>query len=138
MSRSPEHREQCLLFRWAALDALGCPELALLYAIPNGGHRNRVAAAKLKAEGVRRGVPDICLPVARSGCGSLYIEMKADYYRPVQGRKPKRVRGRPTKEQRWWIERLREAGQAAVVCWGWEEARDEILRYLRGGKDLRN
>jgi hypothetical protein len=32
-----------------------------LFAIPNGGHRNKIVAKKLKAEGVLAGVPDLCL-----------------------------------------------------------------------------
>ena len=53
-----EHDEQVLIFKWARLSEGRWPELALLFAIPNGGHRHKAVAAKLKAEGVRAGVPD--------------------------------------------------------------------------------
>lgn len=43
------------------------PELALLYHVPNGGSRNKIEAARLRAQGVKSGVPDLCLPVARGG-----------------------------------------------------------------------
>jgi hypothetical protein len=33
---------------------------------------------KLKAEGVRAGVADLCLPAARRGYHGLYIEMKSE------------------------------------------------------------
>lgn len=69
-----EAQEQITLFSWAAVQAI--PELALLYHIPNGGSRHKAEAARLRAEGVRSGVPDLCLPVPRGGCHGLYIELK--------------------------------------------------------------
>lgn len=53
------------------------PEFAgLLYAVPNGGRRDAVTGAKLKAEGVVPGVADLCLDVARKGWHGLRIELK--------------------------------------------------------------
>jgi hypothetical protein len=52
------------------------PELIWLFAIPNGGDRNRIVAANLKAEGVKSGVADLLLPVARQGYHGFFIEMK--------------------------------------------------------------
>lgn len=121
--RSPcdgEHAEQAALIRWAEFARARLPELALLHAIPNGGHRHKATAARLKAEGVRRGVPDLCLPVARSGAHGLYIELKTE-------------RGRPTPEQLGWIRALRRQGFAAEVCHGWESARSMIEHYLSAG-----
>ncbi|HEX6925443.1 MAG TPA: VRR-NUC domain-containing protein [Longimicrobiaceae bacterium] len=112
-----EHDEQAAVIRWAMLRSLAIPELALLHAIPNGGHRSRVAAARLKAEGVKAGVPDLALPVPRGPYHGLYIEMKTRY-------------GRPSVEQNWWLNRLCEQGYRAVVCRGFEEARAEIESYL--------
>jgi VRR-NUC domain len=118
--RSPllgEHAEQAALIRWAEFARARLPELALLHAIPNGGHRHKATAARLKAEGVKRGVPDVCLPVARSGAHGLYIELKTE-------------RGKPTPEQLGWIRALRRQGYAAEVCRGWESARSMIEHYL--------
>ena len=70
-ARNSEHAEQVALFKWAEFAAARWPELTLMHAIPNGGHRNKITAARLKAEGVRAGVPDICLPVARGGWHGL-------------------------------------------------------------------
>jgi hypothetical protein len=77
-----EHDEQVALSRWVTLLQPRHPELALLHAIPNGGHRHKAVAVRLKAEGVKRGVPDLCLPVPRGGHHGLYLEMKTR-----QGRK---------------------------------------------------
>ena len=78
-----EHDEQAALFEWATWHTSQCPELGLLFAIPNGGHRHPVVAARLKAEGVRAGVPDICLPVARKGYHGLFVELKFGRNKPT-------------------------------------------------------
>jgi hypothetical protein len=117
--RTPEHVEQVTLMQWARLHERRYPELALLHAVPNGGHRHVAVARAMKAEGVKAGVPDLDLPVARGPWHGLRIEMKA------KG-------GRATPEQRRWIDSLRAQGYRAEVCTGWEAARDLILEYLGG------
>ena len=113
-----EAQEQITLFSWAAVQAI--PELALLYHIPNGGSRHKAEAARLRAEGVRAGVPDLCLPVPRGGFHGLYIELK-------------RLRGgRLSEQQRAWLDALGKQGDAVAVCKGWEDAAETILRYLEG------
>lgn len=71
-----EAEEQTELFAWAELLRGRFPELRLLYHVPNGGSRNRIEAARLQAQGVKAGVPDLCLPVARGKYHGLYIELK--------------------------------------------------------------
>jgi hypothetical protein len=121
--REDEHRHQVVLFQWAAMAAQTRPELGMLFAIPNGGHRHPAVAAKLKAEGVRAGVPDICLPVPRGPYHGLWIELKAP---GGQGSR----KGAVSPEQAAWIERLEAHGYWATACWGWESAREEIINYL--------
>ena len=54
------------------------PDVAdLIFHVPNGGHRVKAVAAKLKAQGVKAGIPDLVLPMARGGLFGLYIEFKA-------------------------------------------------------------
>src|SRR5699024_826416 len=74
--RMTEHDEQVQRIRWAGLARGAYPALRWLHAVPNGGARNIVVARKLKAEGVQRGVPDLCLPVPRGPYHGLYIELK--------------------------------------------------------------
>lgn len=112
-----EHEEQVALFVWAAANEGAHEELAMLFAIPNGGYRPMVTAARLVEEGVKSGVPDCCLPVARGRFHSLWIELK---------RKP----NKPTEAQEQWIADLRRYGHQAVVCYGAQEAIDCILAYL--------
>lgn len=114
----PEAQEQRALFEWAAYAARQWPELRLLHAIPNGGSRDPREARNLKLQGVKAGVPDICLPVARGGYNALYIELK-------------RVRGgRVSDAQRGWLDALNRVGCRAVVCRGFDEARQEIEDYI--------
>lgn len=114
-----EAQEQTALFEWARLMEGRYPELALLHAIPNGGSRHPVEAMHLKAQGVKAGIPDIFLPVARRGFHGLYIEMK------------RRKGGRVSVEQKRMILALNEQGYKAVVCAGWEQAKAHIEWYLR-------
>ena len=71
-----EHTEQAALFEWAAWNQSKDAALNMLYAVPNGGKRDKATAAKLKAEGVKAGVPDVVLPVGRIGYQGFYIELK--------------------------------------------------------------
>ena len=113
-----ENAEQAALFQWADFAALTYPELVMMYAIPNGGLRDARTAVTLQRTGVKSGVPDICLPVARGGYGALYIELKR-----VKG-------GLLSANQKVWLDRLNQAGNRAVVCKGWDAARDTIMDYL--------
>jgi hypothetical protein len=118
-----EHHHQVALFQWASRSEGRYPELAVMYAIPNGGARSKAAAGKLKAEGVRAGIPDICLPLRTVRYGALYIELKA----PAEHGKPS---GRVSKEQKKMIAHLTELGNYVVVAYGLEDAMEEILVYL--------
>jgi hypothetical protein len=116
-----EHDEQVALFKWIALHKTRYPELECAFAVPNGGLRDDATAAKLKAEGVQPGVPDVCIAVPRIVNGRLYhglfIELKWG-------------RGRPSDEQREWIARLSSQGYLAVCVWGWQPAVGAISEYL--------
>lgn len=113
-----ESQEQQALFQWANLMSGRVPELNLLVAIPNGGLRNVVVAVQMRAEGARKGFPDMILPVARHGYHSLAIELKR-----VKG-------GRLAPEQKKWLDDLSAQGWKAIVCCGFDEARAEIEGYL--------
>ena len=119
-----EHTEQVALFRWSAMRANTIPALRMLFAVPNGGARAKATAGRLKAEGVRAGVPDVCLPVPSGIYASLWIELK----RPYEPGKPKGV---TSEAQRQWIGDLQAYGNCACVVYGWDEARILIESYLR-------
>jgi len=116
-----EHQAQAALFAWAKLMRGRYPELNLLFAIPNAGKRTVKMGAWYKAEGLRRGVPDICLPVARNGWHGLYVELKVG-------------RNTPTDEQETWLAALEHQGYCAQVAYGSEAAVEAVASYL--GIDL--
>ena len=112
-----EANEQAALFSWAEFIKGKHPEISLLYHIPNGGSRNRFEAANLKRQGVKAGVPDLCLPVARGGYHGLYIEMKFGS-------------NKTSGNQDNWLKALRVQDYCAVVCYGWQEAAETVIKYL--------
>lgn len=114
-----ESEEQAAIIEWANIMQHRVPELALLYHVPNGGSRNVIEAKRLKAQGVKPGVPDLVLPVARGKYHGLYIELKT-------------LRGRVSDAQKQWIDALRNQGYAAIVCRGADEAIAMIAKYLAG------
>lgn len=106
-----EHDETVAVVEYC--DLKGYP----VFHIPNEAKRSPATAARLKAEGMRPGVPDLCIPVARGRYHSLYIEMKADG-------------GKPTEEQAAWISRLRAEGMCAYVCYGASNAIALVDEYM--------
>lgn len=116
-----EDSEQAALFDWAACSAGKHPELDLMHAIPNGGKRHIVTAMTMQRTGAKSGVPDIFLPIARGGKHGLYIELKR-----IKG-------GTVSANQKAWLAALSDQGYECAICRGWEEARKEILKYIKEG-----
>ena len=115
-----EAEEQIALFDWAAWVGKQIPCMNLMFHIPNGGSRNAAEAAHLKLQGVKPGVPDIFLPVARGGCHGLFIEMKR-----AKG-------GVLSRFQSEYIEALMREGYRCAVCHGRDEAVKTSTEYLKG------
>jgi hypothetical protein len=78
------------------------------FAVPNGGQRNKVVASKLKAEGVKAGVPDICI-VADDG-QAFFLEVK-------KPRTDNSGKGTLSKVQKEFIAKIREAGGEVKVVY---------------------
>lgn len=112
-----EHLNQVALFSWAALYVSQYPALKNIFSIPNGGHRHISVAKKLKAEGVRAGVPDIFLAQPNSEYAGLFIEMKSE-------------KGTISDAQAEWLERLETARYRCEVCYSWTAAANIIIDYL--------
>lgn len=126
MRNEREHKEQKTFFRWIALiGEKRFPGLGLAFAIPNGGQRHIKVAAKLKAEGVKKGVPDLMIPVARSIAGIQYhgcfLEAKAT------------KASKPTESQKAYIQALKEQGYFAIVAHGADELIYTAVYYMTGG-----
>ena len=106
-----EHSEQCAVIDYCKIRRYP------VFAIPNGGSRNKAEAAKLKAEGVSAGVPDLFIPIPKQGYHGLFIEMKVG-------------KNRTSPEQDEWLALLRKSGYKAEVCYGADAAINEIEKYL--------
>ena len=94
---------------------------ALSYHVPNGGQRHKLVAIKLKEQGVKAGVPDLVLPMARGGYFGLYLEFKATAPNDAA----------VSASQHAWIRRLNDQGYLAIVCRGHFDAMEQIRAYLR-------
>lgn len=108
-----EHDEQAALFEWTRYR----PELRWMFAIPNGGLRNKVTAARLRSEGTKAGVWDIFLPIPRGKYCGMFIEMKYN-------------RNRLTESQKEFGAFAKDQGYYTAVAYSAEEAMREIDQYL--------
>ncbi len=114
--KSEEHRIQCACVQWFRL----AHSDNIIFAIPNGGERNAIVAAKLKAEGVLAGVPDLFIPRAAQGYNGLFVEMKAG------------KAGRLSALQAQMIVRLQRRGYRCEVCRSFDDFREVVDDYLQG------
>ena len=110
-----EHQIQGAFIQWTMMCRL--PGIELGHANPNGGQRHIAVAAKLKKEGVKTGVPDWYLPIARGGFIGLAIEFK----KPGEN---------PTKEQRERMNAMQKERWLCIMCWNWEAAARMVEGYL--------
>lgn len=116
-----EDDQQKALFDWANVAKVAGVKIGeYLFAIPNGGKRNPKEAARMKGMGVKAGVSDVFLPIPMDGYHGLWIEMKAN------------TKCKTSDLQKQWIEKMREKGYAAEVCYGWIDAKCLITSYLMG------
>jgi hypothetical protein len=110
-----ESQQQAECVRWFRQQF---PEFEkLLYAVPNGGFRNKRTAAILRKEGVISGIPDQCLAVARKGFHGLYIEQK------IKGNKP-------TDNQKELLSLLTAQGYKCEVAYSITQFKEIITTYL--------
>lgn len=120
-----EHQEQSALCSWWHLYATTHGmDYRLLFAIPNAqllmGHTKNPAAfmSYLRAEGFRKGAPDLLLAVPRGKYHGLFIELK------------RAASGVVSDEQKDMLRILSAAGYMCMVCYGAEDAKRVIVDYL--------
>jgi hypothetical protein len=121
-----EHGEQVAFFDYLRWRANQLPELAYVFAVPNGAklpytgegrERHSPEAQRLLAEGLTPGVPDICVPIPRGGYHGLWIEMKFG-------------RNGLSDEQKKFQEFLLGQGYLVSVCYSTQEAIEVMELYL--------
>lgn len=112
-----EHRIQCSCVRWFNLKHRKLK--GRLFAVPNGGKRDALTGAKLKAEGVVAGVADLILLVSNRFYGALLVEMKT-------------LTGRQSKSQKNWEQIITSEGDYKyVVCHSLDDFIREVDDYLK-------
>lgn len=109
-----EHLIQTAIITWFRLRYA---RQYIIFAIPNGGYRDKKEAKMLKDEGVLAGVPDLFIPASRHGMHGLFIELK----------KPT---GQVSNRQIEVIKKLQEAGYSTAICYNLEDAVGTITGYL--------
>ena len=106
-----EHEEQVALCVW--LKAKGVP----FFAVPNAGKRSYRTASYFRAEGMKRGSPDLVLGriwrATRPDAKPVAIEMKAK-------------KGILSPEQRDFHSVLRKEGWIVLVCYGFDDAVEQL------------
>ena len=113
-----EAQEQIAVMKWAELQSNKYPELKLLFHIPNGSNKSKAQAGLFKAMGLKSGVPDLFLPVARQCYHGLFIEMKTS-------------KGVLSKNQEWWLFELKKQGYMTSVAKGFDEAIKTLKEYIK-------
>ncbi len=109
-----EHFEQVRVFDYFERHHQGI--YTRLHSTPNGGHRSKATAGKLKAEGQKKGYPDMSLDAARGKYHGLRIELKHG-------------KNRASDEQKEWLRLLTAEGYYCALCVGHNEAIEVIMTY---------
>ena len=112
-----EDQHQQAYTDWARYNRNIYPELDLYHHIPNGGRRDKKTAARLKAQGVKAGVPDIFIPAAKDGYCGLYIELKVDG-------------NYADEEQNNFLNAVTAQGYFACIAYGWKAAAHATEQYF--------
>lgn len=113
----PEHELQKACVQW--FDAQFPKFRFDLFAVPNGGHRNKATAGKLKAEGVRAGVADLILEREGFFGPLVYIEMKTKV-------------GRQSPNQKDFQKHVESKGRAYKIARSLEDFEEIVLKHLKG------
>ena len=120
-----ESREQQIIFEWASWQKNKYPGIEAMYHIANEGKRSASNGSRLKREGLKSGVSDICVPVAKCGYNNLYIELKSG-------------KNKATKEQLDFIGLINKYGGKALVVYEADNAIEVIKAYFEGRIDKLN
>lgn len=115
-----EHQEQVMLITWWRMQYKQYKYH--LFSIPNGEYRHIATAVKLKRSGVLAGVSDLFLMIPKNGYHGMWIEMKAKT-------------GSVSDSQKEFMAAASSMNYLAVVCYGFDEAKDAITKYLQERKD---
>lgn len=114
----PEAVEQEKVIAWAKENENNYLFLWLLHSSLNGVKLSKAQAGKALKQGMKKGVPDLFLPVKQGGFSGLYIEMKS-------------AKGRISIEQSKFLKDVSDNGYAAFVCYSADDAIKRIEDYYQ-------
>jgi len=110
-----EREIQKMVIAWADLQ----PELkGRVIHIPNEGKRSIVGGFLAKKEGLRPGVSDLLIPIARGGYIGMWIELKSKS-------------GKVSDVQRSFMADMETLGYMTTVCRSFDRAVHVISSYMR-------
>jgi hypothetical protein len=115
---SLESEDQEAIFEWAKTMEYLYPELELLQGSMQGVKLNIGQAVKAKKQGMKKGFPDIYLPVKNKTYSALCLELKRE------------SGGKVSETQKRCLKLLAKYGNYACVCKGRESAIKVIMDYL--------
>ena len=113
--KEQELQFECAKWLKKALHVRGLPQV--FYHVANEGQHKAYYRAKMKAQGVLAGVPDIVLPLRSGEYPGLYLELKAGA-------------GSPSKEQKIFLEAVAKEGYLALVVNDFDTFRECLTSYL--------
>jgi hypothetical protein len=123
-----EHHEQCRFFNWVNfLSGLDQDLIELIYAVPNGGDRSPTEAIRLKAKGVRSGIPDVNIDIPSPTHHGMRIEFKIN--------KPGSLLSQAQVRKKFLLEK---AGYYVAVCRTADEAINELEIYCGKKREERD
>lgn len=114
-----EHQLQKAYFEWVRLKAVKDWRYRLIFAVPNAARRSYALAARMKAEGLLPGVPDVCVPLKARDGGVLFLEFKTG-------------KGKLSADQVQVIEYLRKAGNSVSVVRSLKDAKAITTGWING------
>lgn len=113
-----EHKTQSAYFDFLSYHLENRPELDYIFAVPNGGARSITTAAKLKREGVKKGVLDVFIPIrGKNGEPGAFGEFK--FGDNVMSAEQRRFRA--------FVE---TQGYKCFLWYTWQRAAEETFDYI--------
>jgi hypothetical protein len=118
LNHPSEAQIQSDFFRWVDMHSKRHPELLLCYSIPNGSHKSPASAGLHKRTGLKSGVPDVHLPIAKGLFVGWWCEFKSKH-------------GSVAVNQKEWHRRLSAHGHRVCIARSWDAAANELIDYLQ-------
>jgi hypothetical protein len=115
--RQSESVTQQYFMQWLKLQYPRVHEVTASF--PNEGKRSYKNASRMKAEGLKKGMPDLGIFYPTPRHHGMFIELKS----------PK---GKLTEDQCNMMELLASKGYYCCASWTLESAQDEVRKYLNG------